>query len=150
MKLYGASLPLVIACTGHALAGGSLLVLTGDVRIRTAGPFRIGLNEVAIGLPVPVLAMSSRATASSAPSCRARRSWHRSRRFRRRRVKAGYLDEVVPAERLLDCAKEEATRLTGLARPAFKATKSRLRGRTIAHILGTLEDDMRTRPAPPA
>src|SRR5262245_17362731 len=57
LKLYAAAIPLVIACTGHALAGGALVVLTGDYRIGAAGAFRIGLNEVAIGLTVPVLAM---------------------------------------------------------------------------------------------
>src|SRR5687768_8453991 len=57
MKLYASPVPLVIACTGHALAGGALVLLTGDVRIGAAGAFRIGLNEVQIGLPVPVLAM---------------------------------------------------------------------------------------------
>src|SRR5437867_3501766 len=33
LRLYSTPLPLVIACTGHALAGGALVVLTGDVRI---------------------------------------------------------------------------------------------------------------------
>ncbi|MDF2698387.1 MAG: fadB, partial [Labilithrix sp.] len=45
MKLYGAKVPLVIACTGHALAGGALVLLTGDVRIGAEGAYRIGLNE---------------------------------------------------------------------------------------------------------
>src|SRR4051812_49200310 len=53
MRLYGTPLPLIVACTGHALAAGALMVLTGDVRIGAAGPYKIGLNEVAIGLPVP-------------------------------------------------------------------------------------------------
>src|SRR5690606_18398454 len=57
MKLYGATVPLVIACTGHALAGGALVVLTGDYRVGAAGAYRIGLNEVQLGMPVPVLAM---------------------------------------------------------------------------------------------
>ena len=57
MRIYGSPLPIVVACTGHALAGGALVLLTGDVRIGAAGAFRIGLNEVAIGMPVPVLAM---------------------------------------------------------------------------------------------
>ena len=57
MNLYGATIPLVIACTGHALAGGALVVLTGDFRVGAAGAFKLGLNEVSIGLPVPVLAM---------------------------------------------------------------------------------------------
>lgn len=149
MKLYGASLPLVVACTGHALAGGSLLVLTGDVRIGTAGPFRIGLNEVAIGLPVPVLAMEL--ARDRLVSTELGRATLMAQIYDPEgAVKAGYLDEVVPADKLLDRAKEEATRLTGLARSAFKATKTRLRGRTIAHILDTLEDDMRTLLAPPA
>src|SRR5579884_1359929 len=37
MKLYGAGLPLVIACTGHAMAAGALLVLTGDYRLGARG-----------------------------------------------------------------------------------------------------------------
>ena len=57
LRLYGAKVPLVIACTGHALAGGALVVLTGDLRIAAAGAFKIGLNEVQIGLPVPMLAI---------------------------------------------------------------------------------------------
>jgi len=57
LNLYGAKVPLVIACTGHALAGGALVVLTGDYRIGAAGAYKLGLNEVSIGMPVPVLAM---------------------------------------------------------------------------------------------
>jgi enoyl-CoA hydratase len=143
MRLYGASIPLVMACTGHALAGGALVLLTGDVRIGAAGAFRIGLNEVSIGMPVPVLAMElardrltstelSRATLMAqiyAPETAA---------------KAGYLDEVVPGADVLARAKEEATRLGVLAKGAFSATKARLRGKTIKHIQDTLEDDMKS------
>ena len=141
MRLYGASIPLVMACTGHALAGGALVLLTGDVRVGAAGAFRIGLNEVSIGMPVPVLAMElardrltstelSRATLMAqiyAPEAAA---------------KAGYLDEVVPAADVLARAREEATRLSALAKGAFSATKTRLRGKTIKHIQDTLEEDM--------
>ncbi|MGE5184034.1 MAG: enoyl-CoA hydratase-related protein, partial [Acidobacteriota bacterium] len=42
LKLYDAAIPLVIACTGHALAGGALVVLTGDLRFGAAGAFKIG------------------------------------------------------------------------------------------------------------
>lgn len=142
MRLYGARVPLVNACTGHALAGGALALLTGDVRIGAAGPYRIGLNEVSIGLPVPVLAMElardrllptelPRATLESriyAPDDAAR---------------AGFLDEVVAAERVLARAMEEAARLSGLSKTAFAATKARLRGKTIAHITATLDDDVK-------
>ena len=96
MKLYGAKVPLVIACTGHALAGGALVVLTGDLRIGAAGSFRIDLNEVSIGLPVPILAMAlarDRLTPSELP-----RATLLSRIYDPEgAVLAGYLDEVLPA-----------------------------------------------------
>src|SRR5215469_14464323 len=45
--------PVVIGCTGHAVAMGAFLLLSADVRIGAAGPFRITANEVAIGLTMP-------------------------------------------------------------------------------------------------
>lgn len=143
MKLYGSKVPLVAAATGHALAGGSLVLLCCDVRIGAEGPFKIGLNEVQIGLPVPVLAMElardrleetelTRATllATIYDPAGAR--------------KAGYLDEVVPADSLMTRATEVAKHLTGLARAPFEATKTRLRQKTIDYIYSSLESDMAT------
>jgi hypothetical protein len=37
---------------------------------------------------------------------------------------------------------EEATRLGGLSKMAYGATKARMRGKTIKHIIDTLESDM--------
>jgi enoyl-CoA hydratase len=143
MKLYGASIPLVIACTGHALAGGALVLLTGDVRVGAAGAFRVGLNEVSIGMPVPVLAMEL-ARDRLATTELARATLMAQIYAPDEAAKAGYLDVVVPAADVLARAREEAVRLGALARPAFAATKTRLRGKTIAHILATLEEDMKS------
>ena len=49
--------PLVAACTGHALATGALMLLCCDVRIGPAGDYKIGLNEVSLGVPLPELAI---------------------------------------------------------------------------------------------
>ncbi|MBT5666440.1 MAG: crotonase/enoyl-CoA hydratase family protein, partial [Rhodospirillaceae bacterium] len=54
LKLYVHPQPVIFACTGHSVAAGALLLLTGDHRIGVAGDYKIGLNEVAIGLPLPV------------------------------------------------------------------------------------------------
>ncbi|MBS1118620.1 MAG: Enoyl-CoA hydratase [Deltaproteobacteria bacterium] len=143
LALYGASLPLVVACTGHALAGGALVVLTGDLRIAAAGAFRIGLNEVSIGLPVPVLAMElarDRLTAAALPSATLGARIYSPDEA----VIAGYVDEVAPPEAVLPRAVAEATRLGALPRSAYRATKVRLRGRTIDHIRATMDDDLRT------
>lgn len=50
---YGLSRPVVCAVNGHAIAGGCVLAQLGDLRIGERGPFRIGVNEVELGLPFP-------------------------------------------------------------------------------------------------
>ena len=54
MRLYGHPQPTVVAVTGHALAAGALVVLACDIRIAADRPSKIGLNEVAIGMTLPV------------------------------------------------------------------------------------------------
>jgi len=45
--------PVVAAITGHSPAGGAVLSLFCDYRVMAEGPYRIGLNEVQVGLAVP-------------------------------------------------------------------------------------------------
>jgi enoyl-CoA hydratase len=149
MRLYGAAIPLVVACTGHALAGGALVVLTGDVRVAAAGAYRIGLNEVAIGLPVPVLAMEL-ARDRLLPTALTRATLLAHIHTPDEALAAGYVDEVAAPDQVLARALAEAERLSALGRGPFGATKQRLRGRTIAHVRATLDDDMRTIMGPAA
>ena len=56
--IAGSSVPVVAAITGHSPAGGAVLSIFCDYRIMArsvdpAKPFRIGLNEVQVGLCVP-------------------------------------------------------------------------------------------------
>jgi enoyl-CoA hydratase len=52
--LFSYPAPTAAAVNGHAIAGGCLLAMACDVRICTRDPrIRIGLNEVALGLPLP-------------------------------------------------------------------------------------------------
>ena len=46
--------PVLTAVSGHAIAAGSFLPLCADLRIGLDGPFKLGLNEVKIGLTVPL------------------------------------------------------------------------------------------------
>lgn len=143
MRLYGSPIPVVHACTGHALAGGALLLLTGDVRVGVDGAFRLGLNEVAIGLPVPTLAMEL-ARDRLATSELGRATLQGTVYEPRGALAAGYLDELVDDATLLPRAMEHAARLGGLSRSAYAATKARLRGRTIDLITSTLDADMQS------
>ncbi|MGA8276884.1 MAG: enoyl-CoA hydratase/isomerase family protein [Rhodanobacteraceae bacterium] len=45
--------PVAAALTGHCPAGGTVLAILCDFRIMARGEFRIGLNEVQVGLSVP-------------------------------------------------------------------------------------------------
>ncbi|GAB2494339.1 enoyl-CoA hydratase/isomerase family protein [Arenimonas alkanexedens] len=45
--------PVVAALGGHSPAGGCVLALCCDYRVMARGPFRIGLNEVQVGLVAP-------------------------------------------------------------------------------------------------
>ena len=47
----------VAACSGHGIAMGSFVLMSTDVRIGVDGPFRIGMNEVAIGMTLPYFAV---------------------------------------------------------------------------------------------
>ena len=50
--------PVVVACTGHALAMGSFLLCAADYRVGADGEYKIGANEVAIGLTMPLPALA--------------------------------------------------------------------------------------------
>jgi len=57
-------------------------------------------------------------------------------------ARVGYLDEVVAAEAVVARATEEAVKLGAMSPMAYRATKKRLRGRTIEWIVGSVDADM--------
>jgi enoyl-CoA hydratase len=141
LRLYGLRLPVVAACTGHALAGGALLLLVSDARIGAEGAFKLGLNEVAIGIPLPVLV----------------RRLAEDRLDPRRRIEAtllarvydptgareaGYLDEVVAEEALSARALARARELARLPVRAFTESKASLRSASIELIQAALDEDL--------
>ena len=56
--IAGSPIPIVAALTGHAPAGGTVLAIFCDWRIMAEGDYRIGLNEVQVGIPVPPVILS--------------------------------------------------------------------------------------------
>lgn len=133
-RLYGASVPVVAACTGHAIAGGALMLLGCDVRVGADIPAKIGLNEVAIKMVLPDWAFTI---------CDDRLSLrHRQRAIANARlttprdaVDVGFLDEVVAEDELLDRAVAIAAELADTLDPkAYLGTLIKLRGSVLTRM----------------
>lgn len=143
MRLYGLAMPTVAACTGHALAAGALVLLSCDHRVGAEGSFKIGLNEVGIGMALPMfaieLARERLASNEFGPATMQARIYDPAGA-----VGAGYLDRVVAPAEVLDTALADAQRLAELRTGAYARTKLIARQGVISRILTALDADMAT------
>lgn len=132
--------PVIAACNGHALPMGAFLMLTSDIRIGTEGPFRIGLNEVLIGLTLPHFAIEIARQRLTTPY------------FNRivtgellappEAVTAGYLDMLTEAQDLLPRATAMAHAYRGIDLTHFTASKARVRAPAIAAIRTAIDSEI--------
>ena len=125
--------PVVAACNGHAIAMGAFLALSCDHRVGAEGDFKLGLNEVAIGMTVPWFGIEIARHRLTKPY------------FDRCMVTgllmgpeeaqiAGILDEVVAPGAVADRAAEVARSLAGLDMKSHLATKLRVREQVVAGV----------------
>ncbi|HEY3829758.1 MAG TPA: crotonase/enoyl-CoA hydratase family protein [Solirubrobacteraceae bacterium] len=133
--------PVLAACTGHAVAAGSFMLLAADTRIGVDGPFQMGLNEVKIGLTVPWFAIEL-ARQRLAPAHFSRAVIGATMYGPTDAIAAGFLDRVVTAEELRAASIEEAGRLAGLNPAAYAATKLRVRGDALQALRSAIETEL--------
>ncbi|MGY6501674.1 MAG: crotonase/enoyl-CoA hydratase family protein [Acidimicrobiales bacterium] len=141
LRIYAHPQPTVAACTGHALAGGAILLMACDTRIGSRGDFKIGLNEVGIGMALPTFAVElarDRLAGSHLVAATTQGVVYDPEGA----VAAGYLDSTVDADQTVDVALAEGLRLSRFRRGAVAETKARLRGDTLRRIRSTLVDDI--------
>jgi enoyl-CoA hydratase len=132
--------PVVMACTGHAVAMGVFLLQSGDFRIGAAGPYRFVANEVALGIrmPYPAIAiLRQRLT----PTCLSRAVLLAETFTPDNAVEAGFLDRVVEPDRLAEVARETAEAMLALDAQAHAMSKARLREQTLRDIRTGIEAD---------
>jgi enoyl-CoA hydratase len=144
-RLLQFPLPTVIACTGHALAMGAILLMSADVRIGTDGPFKIGMNEVAIGMPIPKFAMEL-ARDRLAPTHFVRAIQLATVYDPTGAVVTGYLDEVVADGAAAEAAAIDQARTlaTGLRSGAFRLTRHIMRESLVQTLRHGLAWDLTT------
>ena len=124
--------PVVIACTGHAIAMGAFLLSSADHRV-AAHAYNIQANEVAIGMTIPYAAleiMKLRLTRSAYQQAAGLAKTF----FGETALAAGFIDEIVLPEMVLSRAEEAAREFAGLNQQAHIGTKLRARADALKAI----------------
>lgn len=136
--------PVVMACTGHSLAMGSFLMLSGDYRVGAAGDFKIQANEVAIGLPVPDPALAILRYRLTAPAFD--RAVGLAEIFTpETAVAAGYLDQIVEPDEVVPTAQHLADGFAATLDPSAHAiSKVRARENVLRELGAAIAADFGT------
>ncbi len=142
LRLYEFPAPVVLACTGHAMAGGAVLLLTADTRLGADGDFKIGFNEISIGMPLPVF-VQELAQDRLDPRHRVAATIQATIYDPRAAVDVGYLDRVVAPDDLAAEALALAEQLATLPTEPHGLTKRRMRAPITERVRATLAEDMK-------
>jgi 3,2-trans-enoyl-CoA isomerase len=119
-------IPITAAITGHATAGGSVLPLFCDCRVAAQGDWKLGLNEVQVGLPLPPVIFAGLKRLVGA---------HQAERLAvggllispDEAARIGLVDEVVPLDQVVTRALEWSRSLLALPVDAMAVTRRRVR-----------------------
>lgn len=112
-KLYSLPLPLVSACSGHAIGLGAFILLASDTRFGVAGDFKISLPETAISMQLSPLLVEL-ATARLSKRHIVRSAVQSENYTPELAVDAGFLDGVIAPEALMETAFAAAEKLSQL------------------------------------
>ena len=124
--LFAFPKPLVVAVNGHAIAGGCVMACCADYRIMAREPGRIGIPELLVGVPFPVVPLEIVRFAT--PPQHVQALIYRGLTLAAdEALRYGLVDAVVDPDRLLDEAVAVADSLAAVPFEAFHLTKRLLR-----------------------
>lgn len=127
LRVWTEPRPVLVAADGHAVAGGTILAMASDHAVAADGPFRWGLVETTIGMPV-VDWIQAIARSNLVPSAFDDLVLPGRTLTPPEAVEVGYADALAAPGAVLDAALERARELAALPRQAYAATKRRIRG----------------------
>lgn len=132
--------PIIVACSGHAVAKGAFILLSADYRIGVEGPFSIGLNEVLIGMTMHNVGIELARDRLSNSAFQ--RSVINGEMFNPAgALNAGFLDQVVAPEALLASAQAVAQQMKKVNMTAHKNTKLKVRKALLETLDAAIELD---------
>lgn len=140
LRMLSFSKPIIVACNGHAIAKGAFLLLSADYRIGVDGDFKIGLNEVMIGMTMHNAGIAI--AKSRLSEVYVNRAVNNAEIFNPKdAVKAGFLDLIVSEEVLLPTAIKVANMFSKLNKKAHAATKLKVRKPHLEALTNAIELD---------
>ena len=131
--------PVAGALTGHAPAGGCVLALCCDWRVLAAGKYRIGLNEVEVGvrMPAPILAVARHAVGLRQAE---RLCTTAELLLPEEALRIDLVDEVVDVAEVVPRAVAWAQRMATLPPETLRATRALAR-RELVESFASVEGD---------
>jgi enoyl-CoA hydratase len=124
--LFSLPMPVVAAVNGHAIAGGCVMACAADYRMMAREPGRIGIPELLVGVPFPVVPLEIMRFA--APPQHLQSLMYRGTTLSAdAALQHGLVDAVVDPLGLVDEAVAVAERFAALSPAAFALTKRQLR-----------------------
>jgi enoyl-CoA hydratase/carnithine racemase len=115
--------PVVAAIGGHAPAGGAVLAIHCDYRVMAEGDFKIGLNEVAVGLPLPRVIHSTLVRVVG-PAAAEKLAVAGLLVPAGEALRLGLVDELVPQEAVVERALQKARDWVALPPRAMSETRA--------------------------
>ena len=143
LRMLSFSQPIIIACSGHAIAKGAFLLLSSDYRIGVEGAFKIGLNEVQIGMTMHNAGIAIAKARLS--EVYLNRSVNNGEIYNSKdAIKAGFLDMIVPENALLPTAIKTAEMFAKLSKKAHSETKLKVRKQHLQDLENAIELDLKS------
>jgi len=141
LRILTHSFPTIGVVEGHAFPMGAFLLLASDVRIGARGSYRMGLNEVAIGIAPPGFAVEL-ARSRLHPAWLSRTVTLGEMFEPDDAAVAGLLDRVVAADEVDRTVEGIVALLRAIHLPSHALAKQRLRGATAAAMRAAIESEL--------
>jgi|SRR6185436_16154494 len=143
LGLAASPIPVAAAITGHSPAGGAVLAMYCDYRVMAEGGCKIGLNEVAVGIPLPEAILHA-CVRLVGPRQAERLCVTAAMLPPEEALRTGFVDEVAPPDQVVPRAVEWCQALLSLPPVAMAETRRRARADLVRIVEEGLATEMDT------